>query len=134
MLEDLAKYHKIKIAKFYSEVVSGETIASRPQMLAMLDDIESLSPDGVLVVEIERLARGDTRDQGLVLETFKYSGTRIITPMKIYDPTDERDEEYAEFGLFMSRREYKTINRRLRDGKIASFNEGKWTGNKAPFG
>ena len=134
MLEDLAKYHKIKIAKFYSEVVSGETIASRPQMLAMLDDIESLSPDGVLVVEIERLARGDTRDQGLVLETFKYSGTRIITPMKIYDTTDERDEEYAEFGLFMSRREYKTINRRLRDGKIASFNEGKWTGNKAPFG
>ena len=134
MLEDLAKYHNIKIAKFYSEVVSGETIASRPQMLAMLDDIESLAPDGVLVVEIERLARGDTRDQGLVLETFKYSGTRIVTPMKIYDPTDEQDEEYAEFGLFMSRREYKTINRRLRNGKIASFNEGKWTGSKAPYG
>ncbi|MCF2705103.1 recombinase family protein [Enterocloster clostridioformis] len=134
MLEDLAKYHNIKIAKFYSEVVSGETIASRPQMLAMLDDIESLAPDGVLVVEIERLARGDTRDQGLVLETFKCSGTRIITPMKIYDPTDEQDEEYAEFGLFMSRREYKTINRRLRNGKIASFNEGKWTGSKAPYG
>ena len=134
MLEDLAKDHNIKIAKFYSEVVSGETIASRPQMLAMLDDIESLAPDGVLVVEIERLARGDTRDQGLVLETFKYSGTRIITPMKIYDPTDEQDEEYAEFGLFMSRREYKTINRRLRNGKIASFNEGKWTGSKAPYG
>lgn len=134
MLEDLAKYHNIKIAKFYSEVVSGETIASRPQMLAMLDDIESLAPDGVLVVEIERLARGDTRDQGLVLETFKCAGTRIITPMKIYDPTDEQDEEYAEFGLFMSRREYKTINRRLRNGKIASFNEGKWTGSKAPYG
>lgn len=134
MLEDLAKYHNIKIAKIYHEVVSGETIASRPQMLAMLDDIESLSPDGVLVVEIERLARGDTRDQGLVMETFKYSGTKIITPMKIYDPTDEQDEEYAEFGLFMSRREYKTINRRLRNGKIASFKEGKWTGNKAPYG
>lgn len=134
MLDDLAKYHNIKITKFYSEVVSGETIASRPQMLAMLDDIESLNPDGVLVVEIERLARGDTRDQGLVLETFKYSGTKIITPMKIYDPTNEQDEEYAEFGLFMSRREYKTINRRLKNGKIASFNEGKWTGNKAPYG
>ena len=134
ILNDLAKRHRIKISKSYHEVVSGETIASRPQMLAMLDDIENFHPDGVLVVEIERLARGDTRDQGLIMETFKYSGTRIITPMKIYDPNDEFDEEYAEFGLFMSRREYKTINRRLQLGKVSSFNEGKWIGNQAPYG
>lgn len=130
----LAESLNIKIHKTYREIVSGETIAARPQMLAMLDAIEAEKVDGVLVVEIERLARGDTRDQGLIMETFKYGGTKIITPMKIYDPNDEFDEEYAEFGLFMSRREYKTINRRLQNGRLASINEGKWIGNKAPYG
>lgn len=59
-------------------------------------------------MEIERLARGDTIDQGIVAQTFKYSGTRIITPARDYDPSSEADEEYFEFGLFMSRREYQT--------------------------
>ena len=125
MLKDLAVRLGITVSSWYQEVVSGETIAARPQMIQMLNDIESVNPDGVLVVEIERLARGDTRDQGLILETFKYAGTKIITPLKVYDPNDELDEEYAEFGLFMSRREYKTINRRLQRGRKISSSEGR---------
>ena len=85
-------------------------------------------------MEVERLARGDTMDQGLVAQTFKYSDTRIITPMKTYDPSNEFDEEYFEFGLFMSRREYKTINRRLQAGRTASAKEGKYVASRAPFG
>ena len=34
----------------------------------------------------------------------------------------------------MSRREYKTINRRLQAGRTTSANEGKYPGSKAPFG
>ena len=34
----------------------------------------------------------------------------------------------------MSRREYKTIKRRLNNGRISSVNEGKFVGNKAPYG
>ena len=34
----------------------------------------------------------------------------------------------------MSRREYKTINRRLQAGRTASANEGKFPAGKAPFG
>ena len=133
-LEDLAHTLGITIAKIYREVVSGETIAARPQMICMLNDVETLRPDGVLVTEIPRLARGDTRDQGLLMETFKYCGTKIITPSKTYDPTDEFDEEYAEFGLFMSRREYNSIRRRLMNGKTASAKEGKYAGSLAPYG
>ena len=130
ILSNLADRMGITVSAWYQEVVSGEIIAARPRMIRMLNDIESLCPAGVLVVEIERLARGDTRDQGLIMETFKYAGTKIITPNKTYDPNDEFDEEYAEFGLFMSRREYKTINRRLQRGRKISISEGKWTGNK----
>jgi hypothetical protein len=67
-------------------------------------------------------------------QAFKLSNTKIITPSKTYDPNNEFDEEYFEFGLFMSRREYKTINRRLQAGRMSSINEGKWVSNKAPYG
>lgn len=134
ILLDLAKKLNISISKIYKEVESGETIASRPVMQKLLSDIEKGMWKGVLVVEVERLARGDTIDQGIVAQAFKYTNTKIITPMKTYDPTDEFDEEYFEFGLFMSRREYKTINRRLQQGRLQSVKEGKYLGTVAPYG
>lgn len=133
-LMDLAKKYKFNITKIYKEVVSGETITARPVMQQLLSDVEKGMWTGVLVMEVERLARGDTIDQGLVAQTFKYSSTKIVTPMKIYDPSNEFDEEYFEFGLFMSRREYKTINRRLQAGRVASVKEGKWVANTSPYG
>lgn len=130
----LARKLKINVTKIYKEIVSGETIAARPVMQQLLSDVEKGMWKGVLVVEVERLARGDTMDQGLVAQTFKYSDTKIITPIKTYDPNDEFDEEYFEFGLFMSRREYKTINRRLQRGRALSAKEGKYVGNIPPYG
>jgi len=133
-LLDLSKNLKLNITHIYREIVSGETISSRPIMQQLLSDVEQGVWDGVLVVETERLCRGDTIDQGIVAQAFKYSNTRIITPMKIYDPSNEHDEDYFEFGLFMSRREYKTINRRLQSGRIISVKEGKYLGTKPPYG
>lgn len=130
----LAKIRNLSVGKIYREIVSGETISARPEMQQLLNDVEQGCWDGVLVMEVERLARGDTMDQGIVAQAFKYSNTLIITPNKTYDPNNEADEEYFEFGLFMSRREYKTINRRLQRGRETSINEGKFVGNKAPYG
>lgn len=134
LLLDLAKRQNLHIGAIYKEVVSGETISARPVMQQLLSEVERGLWDGVLVVEVERLARGDTIDQGVVSRAFQYSGTRIITPTKTYDPNNEFDEEYFEFGLFMSRREYKTIKRRLNAGRLASVKEGKYVGNKPPYG
>lgn len=133
-LIELANRQKLNVSEIYREIVSGETIAARPVMQQLLTEVEQGLWDGVLVMEVERLARGDTVDQGIVAQTFKYSATKIITPTKTYDPSNEFDEEYFEFGLFMSRREYKTINRRLQRGRVASVMEGKFIGNKTPFG
>ncbi|MGE4549280.1 MAG: recombinase family protein [Intestinibacillus sp.] len=134
ILRDLAGRQHIALADIYRELVSGETIAARPVMQRLLHEVESGIWDGVLVVEVERLARGDTSDQGRVQKTFFYSNTLIVTPLKTYDPANEYDQEYFEFGLFMSRREYKTINRRLQSGRLASIREGKFPGNCPPYG
>ena len=97
--------------------------------------MSSLDFGGVsFVVEVERLARGDTSDQGIVQRIFRVTNTRIITPLKEYDPSNEFDNEYFEFGLFMSRREYNTTKRRLQNGRISAASEGKWPYRTAPYG
>lgn len=133
-LVELAKRHNYNITKIFREVVSGETLAARPQMQELLSEVEAGLWEGVLVVEVERLARGNSIDQGIVSQAFKLSNTLIITPSKVYNPANEYDEEYFEFGLFMSRREYKTINRRLSAGRLASCKEGKYVGSIPPYG
>ncbi len=131
---ELAKNRGYVITKIFREVASGETLAARPQMQQLLAEVENGLWEGVLVMEVERLARGNSIDQGIVSQTFRLSDTLIITPAKIYNPSNDYDEEYFEFGLFMSRREYKTINRRLSAGRLASCKEGKYVGALAPYG
>lgn len=133
-LRELAVRNGHEIRREYAEIVSGETIASRPQMQHLLMDIADPECEGVYVMEVERLARGDTMDQGRVAQAFLYSNTKIITPAKTYDPRNEFDQEYFEFGLFMSRREYKTINRRIQAGRIQSVQEGKFPSSVAAYG
>lgn len=133
-LKELAAKQGLKIGKIYREVVSGESIDDRPEMQQLLDDIYMRKWKGVLVKEVERLARGNTKEQGIVAEAFQYTNTLIITPIKTYDPQNEYDEEYFEFGLFMSRREYKTIRRRMQSGLIASIKDGNYLGSIAPYG
>ena len=133
-LKDRAKQLGIKIRHIYREVVSGESIQERPEIQKVLKDIETGTVDGILVVEVERLTRGDSKDQGTISQAFKYSNTLIITLNKIYDPNSDDDEEYFEFGLFMSRREYKAINRRMQRQRLANVLAGKYCASEPPFG
>ncbi|MCM1023978.1 MAG: recombinase family protein [Prevotella sp.] len=134
ILLELAGKRGLDVGAVYKELVSGETIAARPVMQKLMQEVGAGSWDGVICMEIERLARGDTMDQGLVSQTFKFSGTKIVTPSKVYDPNNEFDEEYFEFSLFMSRREYKTIRRRMQAGRLASVREGNYIGSQPPYG
>lgn len=134
ILNKLANERGYYIVKTYHEVVSGESIAARPEIQKLLEEVNAGLYAGVLVVDLERLARGNGADQAYISQVFQFSGTKIITPQKTYDPCNEFDEEYFEFGLFMSRREYKTITRRLIRGRDISASEGKYLGSIAPYG
>ncbi len=134
IIKNTAKSMNINIDIWYEEVVSGETIEARPKVQEMLFKVEQGIFNGIFVVDVDRLARGDTADQSRISKAFSFSSTKIITPNKIYDPNNDADEEYFEFGLFMSRREYKTINKRLNRGRLSSVNEGKYVGSVCPYG
>ena len=135
MLTEYCARNNLHISKIYKEVVSGENIANRPQMKKLLDDVSAGMYDGVVCVEIERLSRGNQIDQCEILDVFKSSNTKIYTLQKVYDLSKEDiDEEYFEFALFMSRREYKTITRRMQRGRTQATKEGYYIGSSLPYG
>lgn len=142
--ETLARHRKIlvefaerkgyEIGEIYHEVVSGESIQDRPEMIRLLNDVQMKKYGSVIVMETDRLARGNTKDQGIVAEAFKFSETLVITPNRTYDMNNEMDEEMFEYGLFFARKEYKTIKRRMDVGKMQSIMEGNYLGSNAPYG
>ena len=56
-LLELAAKQGLNVTKIYEEMVSGESIEARPQMQQLLEDVWAEEYKGVLVMEIERLAR-----------------------------------------------------------------------------
>lgn len=64
-LMELANRQHLNITKIFREIVSGETISARPEVQKLLDEVSEGIPSGVLVMEVERLARGDTKTKEL---------------------------------------------------------------------
>ncbi|MCM3735561.1 recombinase family protein [Bacillus cytotoxicus] len=130
----VAKEKNLNIVAVHEEIVSGESLVHRPEMLKLLQEVEDKKYDAVLCMDMDRLGRGGMKEQGIILETFKRSNTKIVTPRKIYDLNDEWDEEYSEFEAFMARKELKIITRRMQRGRIASVEAGNYIGTNAPYG
>lgn len=136
MLIEYVNRNNLIVTDIFREVVSGESLENRPEALKMLDNVRSGLYDGVVVVELERLSRGNQVDQAEIMEIFKKSGTKIYTLNKVYDLASENefDEDFFEFGLFMSRREYKVIKRRLLRGKKQAQKDGYYVGSRLVYG
>lgn len=132
-LAEFALSTGLVVSRTYREVFSGELLVVRPQMMELLQDVEAGKYQAVLCADIDRLGRGGMRDQGLILDTFKYSDTLIITPERVYDLNNELDEQATEFQTFLSRQEYKIIRKRLQRGKIDSVKSGAYL-SRAPLG
>ncbi len=133
-LRDLADRLGIRIMQTYREVVSGDTIAERPEVRHLLEAVNAGTWDGVLVMDVDRLGRGDSIDQGVIMQSFLYSGTLIITPDKIYDPTEDSDAEFFEIKLFFSRREYAMIKKRMQRGRLAAAMDGCYSSPRPVYG
>ena len=133
-LSDLAQRLGLRIARTYREIVSGDTIAERPEIRQLLADLNAGLWSGVLVMDVDRLARGDSIDQGVIMQSFMYSGTLIITPDKTYNPGDDSDAEFFEMKLFFSRREYNMIKKRMQRGRAQSALDGCYCGSRDVYG
>jgi hypothetical protein len=80
----------------FREVVSGETLDSRPEMQRLLRLIESPKIRAIVCVEPQRLSRGDYEDIGRLVKLLRYTNTLVMTPQYTYDLRDERDRDIFE--------------------------------------
>ena len=125
---------KISEEHICREVVSGETIDDRPVMKKVLHMLESQIYAGVLVIEPQRLSRGDLLDCGRVINTFRYTNTAVITPTKIYNLCDEYDRRFFEMEL-MRGNDYLEYSKRIMNrGRMASVKQGNYIASVRPFG
>ncbi|WP_279159588.1 recombinase family protein [Thomasclavelia cocleata] len=125
---------KIEEKYIYREVVSGETIEDRPEIKKVLSMIESDNIKGVLVIEPQRLSRGDWEDGGKILTSFKYSHTLVITPQKTYDLNNKFDYKFFKMELSQGNDYLEYVKEILIRGRIASTKEGNYIGSIAPYG
>lgn len=118
----------------YREVASGETIDSRPEIQKILQRIESPKIKAILVVEPQRLSRGDLEDCGRLIKLLRYTNTKVITPMKTYDLSDEYDRDSFERELKRGN-EYLEYYKKIQNrGKIESIKAGNYIGSVPPYG
>ena len=80
----------------FREVVSGETIKGRPEVQKVLRLMESPRIRAILVVEPQRLTRGDLEDIGRMMKLLKHTHTLVLTPPRSYDLSDEYDWDAFE--------------------------------------
>ena len=134
ILTEFAKSRNLNVALVLEEVVSGESLYARPQMLHLLELASSGKYAGVICVDIERLSRGSSLESGYIMQVFKASQFKIITPAKTYDLMNESDEQFTDMKFMFSRYELKSITTRLVRGRNISASEGKFMGSVAPYG
>lgn len=135
MLMELADKMDVTISQddIYEEVVSGESLYARPEMLRMLEQVEAGVYDGVFCMDIDRLGRGSMSEQGIILETFRMAETKIICPGKTYDLTNDADEELTEMKALFARFELKMIRKRMQRGLMQTIQAGGYVANQ-PYG
>lgn len=117
----------------YQEVGSGERIAARKEFQKLLAKVIAGNYKGVLVMDLDRLSRGNSRERGEIIETFQNSDTKIFTLLKEYDLQDTNEIVLIEIGGAIAHAELKKITFRFVTGKKRGAKDGKWVNGKPPF-
>lgn len=118
----------------YREVVSGESIEDREEVQKVLGRIEDPKILGVLVVDPQRLSRGDLEDCGRLINDFRYTNTRVITPMMTFDLSDKPQRRYFQDELLRGRDYLEYVKDTLRLGRESAARRGCYISPTPPYG
>ena len=119
----------------YREVVSGgESIDEREEMRKVLSRIEDPNVAGILVVDPQRLTRGELEDCGLLISTLKYTSTLVATPMMTYDMNNKMERKFFEGELMRGRDFLDYTKEILLRGRIAAVKRGCYISNTVLYG
>lgn len=119
--------------ELYEEIESGGKFEERKILLQLLSDITQGLYDGLVVVELSRIARDNLYSQ-MIAKVLEDNNVPIITPNRIYNLTDESDRLMYDMESMISSKELRTITRRMKNGKLEGARRGEWVQGVPPFG
>lgn len=125
---------KIPEENIYREVGSGETISERPVMVEVMKMFKTNDISAVLIIEPQRLSRGELKDCGELIETLEHTDTKVLTPQKIYDLSDKYDKKMFRDELLRGSEYLEYTKEILSRGRALSVSQGKFVGSTPPFG
>ncbi|MBQ2437753.1 MAG: recombinase family protein, partial [Clostridia bacterium] len=98
----------------YREVISAESIDAREEFRKLLARLEDPEIRAVLVVDPQRLSRGDLGDSHRLLTTFALTKTMILTRrMGNFDLSNDRERKFFQDELLRGRDYYEYTRRTL---------------------
>lgn len=119
----------------FAEVISGgDSIADRPEFQKVLKLIESPAYKAVLVIDIPRLGRPDTEEIGRITKIFRYTGCVVITPMMIFDITNEYERDMFERELKRGNEYLEYTKKILSRGRELSAKSGNYLSSTPVYG
>lgn len=118
----------------YREVVSGETIADRPEIQKVLTRVESPRIKAILTVEVQRLSRGDLEDAGRLMKLLRYTNTIVITPQFTYNLADEYNRDIFERELKRGNEFLEYQKKIMNRGRLLSVSQGNYIASHPPYG
>lgn len=125
---------RIPEENIYREIVSGESIEDREEVQKVLLRIEDPSVVGVLVIEPQRLSRGDLEDCGRLINDFRYTNTQVVTPVMTYDLTKKMERKFFQDELLRGRDYLEYTKEILFRGRVAAAKRGCYLGSRPPYG
>lgn len=126
--------HEIPGDCIYREVISGESLEERVEAKKVLTRAEDQSVAGIVVVEPQRLSRGDLEDCGRLISTLRYTKTLVATPMMTYDMDNKMERRFFQDELMRGRDYLEYTKEILMRGRIAAVKRGCYIGRDAPYG
>ena len=119
----------------YREIVSGgENIADREEMCKILAKIEDPKVDGVACADPQRLSRGSLTDCDLLIDTFRYSKTLVVTPVMVYDLDNKMERRFFQDELMRGRDYLEYVKEVLYRGRYLSASRGWFVPSQPPYG
>lgn len=125
---------KIPEENIYREVVSGETLDERVEIMKVFNRLEKDSTKAILVIEPQRISRGDMLDCGRVVQILRYTQTLCITITRTYDLENKFDREAFEAQLLQGNKYLEYAKEVMDRGKALSLREGKYVASTPPYG
>lgn len=137
MLQEYAERElggRIPEDNIYREIVSGESIDDRVEIKKVLARMEDPAVKGVVVVEPQRLSRGDLEDCGRLINSLRFTKTQVATPYMVYDLENKMERKFFQDELLRGRDYLEYTKEILNRGRVAAVKRGCYLGNTPPYG